>query len=80
MPGDGSVRGSKESRVGPECGPSEDSGKVRLPLRPRRGIPALLDWIEEAEAVNRAAAARMLAAVLILLLLLLILARLGGAL
>ncbi len=79
MSGDGSTQGSKDSQVGAEQEPSLKSGEVRLPHRPYRGIPALLDWIEEAEAVNRAAAAKLQVVVLVVVFILLFLARLGLA-
>ena len=79
MSRDGSTRGPKDPQAIAECEVPGRSGKVPLPRPPRRGIPGLLDWIEEAEAVNRAAVARLQVAVLVAILILLLLARLGLA-
>ncbi len=70
-------RRSKDALVGAASERPGGVEQVRLPWRPRRGIPALLDWIEEAEAVNRPMAARLLVAALIPILILVALTRLG---
>ena len=77
MSGDASTPGSKEPQGVAGQKAYGKSRHVRLPGRPRRGVPALLDWIDEAEAINRAAAARLQVAVLIAVFILLLLARLG---
>jgi hypothetical protein len=79
MSGEGSTQGSRYSQDDAEREPPGECGEVRPPGPPRRGIPALLDWIEEAEAVNRGVAARLQVVVLVVVFILLLLVRLGCA-
>jgi len=77
MPEDSSVRGSKESPVGAASERPGGKKPTYRPCRPRRGVPALLDWIEEAEAVNRPVVTRLLVAALIAAFITLLLVRFG---
>ena len=79
MAGNGSTRGSKAPQVDAEQSTSVKTSTVSFRQRACRGIPGLLDWIEEAEIVNRRFTARLQIAILAVVLVLLLLARFGCA-
>ena len=79
MPSDPSTGVPQDSEIGRNAEPSTVGAGRHLCRCSRRGIPALLEWIEEAKAVNRAPETRILTAALIAVFILLALTRLGWA-
>jgi hypothetical protein len=77
MSSDRSMGVRQGSQTGREGKPSPVGAKQHPSRRSRRGVPALLDWIEEAEAVNHTSAANILIAVLIVVVAVLTATRLG---
>jgi len=77
MSSDRSMGVPQGSETGREGKPSPVAAKRRPFRRSCRGIPALLDWIEEAEAVNRTSASNILITVLIVVVAVLTATRLG---
>jgi hypothetical protein len=77
VPSDPSTGVPQDSETGRNAEPSPVGAGGHPCRRSRRGVPALLEWIEEAKAVNRGLETRILIAALIAVFIVLVLTRLG---